>query len=66
MATVNQMMPLRGQPKRFFFHMETSDNAISVKLRSTISQRLEAINVSSVCTGLFNGQESLYGFGKPD
>jgi hypothetical protein len=52
MATVNQMMPLRGQPKRFSFHIETNVNVISVKPRSTISQRLEAINVSSVCTGL--------------
>ena len=54
MATVNQMMPLSGQPKRFSFHIETNDNAISVRLRSTISQRLEAINVSSVSTGLMD------------
>ena len=25
MATVNQMMPLSGQPKRFSFHMETNE-----------------------------------------
>ena len=26
-ATVNQMMPLSGQPKRFSFHIETNDKA---------------------------------------
>jgi len=25
MATVNQMMPLSGQPKRFSFHMEINE-----------------------------------------
>jgi hypothetical protein len=50
MARVNQMMPLSGQPKRFSFHIKTNDNAIRVKPRSTISQRLKAINVRSVCT----------------
>ena len=25
MATVNQMMPLSGQPKRFSLHMETNE-----------------------------------------
>jgi hypothetical protein len=54
MATVNQMMPLSGQPKRFSFHIETNDNAISVKPRITIIQRLKAINVRSVCTGLMD------------
>jgi hypothetical protein len=61
MATVNQMMPLSGQPNRFSFHIETNDNAISVAPRSTISQRLAAINVRSVCNG-----PSLCGFGNPD
>ncbi len=48
-ATVNQMMPLSGQPKRFSFHMETNDTTTQVRARNTISRRLKALNVSSGC-----------------
>jgi len=50
MATVNQMMPLSGQPKRFSFHIETNDRTTQVRPRNTISHRLKAIIVSSGCT----------------
>jgi hypothetical protein len=30
-ATVNQMMPLSGQPKRFSFHIETNDKTTRIK-----------------------------------
>jgi hypothetical protein len=45
-ATMNQMMPLSGQPNRFSFHMETSDRATRITARNTISRRLKALNVS--------------------
>ena len=45
MATVNQMMPLSGQPKRFSFHMETKAKTTQVTPRNTINQRLRAIIV---------------------
>ena len=38
MAKENQMTPLSGQPKRFSFHMETNDRAMSITARSTISR----------------------------
>jgi hypothetical protein len=50
MATVNQMMPRSGQPKRFSFHMETNDKTTRITPRNTISRRLKALNVSSGCT----------------
>jgi hypothetical protein len=31
MATVNQMMPRSGQPKRFSFHMETNAKTTQVR-----------------------------------
>jgi hypothetical protein len=66
MATVNQMMPLSGQPKRFSFHIETSDTATRTTLRNTIKRWLKALNVSSGCTALAS---SIYlvleGFGEP-
>ena len=41
-----------GQPlRRLSFHIETTDRAIRVKPRNTISQRLEALNASSGCAG---------------
>ena len=45
MATVNQMMPLSGQPNRFSFHMEINAKTTQVTPRNTISQRLKAIIV---------------------
>ena len=50
MATVNQMMPLSGQPKRFSFHMETNEKTTQVTPRNTISHRLKAIIVSAGST----------------
>src|SRR5215467_15448709 len=50
MATVNQMMPLSGQPNRFSFHMETNASTTQVRPRNTISHRVRAIIVSSGCT----------------
>ena len=49
MATVNQMMPLSGQPNRFSFHIETNEKTTQVMPRNTISHRLKAIIVSSGC-----------------
>ncbi len=31
MATVNQMMPLSGQPKRFSFHIETRKRQLELR-----------------------------------
>ena len=45
MATVNQTMPLSGQPNRFSFHTETNKQTTEVRLRNTISHRLKAIIV---------------------
>jgi hypothetical protein len=50
MATVNQIMPLSGQPKRFSFHIETNVKTTRITARSVISRRLKALNVSSGCT----------------
>ena len=49
-------MPLRGQPKRFSFHIETNVKATQVKLRTTISHRLNAISESCVSRRLFVGR----------
>jgi hypothetical protein len=51
MATVNQMIPLSGQPKRFSFHTETSMETTQVKPRNIIVHRLKAIIVSQGSTG---------------
>jgi hypothetical protein len=48
-ATVNPMMPLRGQPNRFSFHIEINVKTTSVAARNVISRRLTALNVSSGC-----------------
>ena len=45
MATVNQTMPLSGQPKRFSFHIEITAKTTQVTPRNTINQRLRAIIV---------------------
>jgi hypothetical protein len=37
-ATVNQMMPLSGQPNRFSFHIETNVKATRAVLRKTINR----------------------------
>ena len=50
MATVNQMIPRSGQPKRFSFHIETNANTTRVSPRNTISHRLKATIVRWVCT----------------
>jgi hypothetical protein len=58
MATVNQMMPLSGQPNRFSFHIETNEKATRITPRNTISRtnNLDTIaprgfkTVSSGCT----------------
>jgi hypothetical protein len=50
MATVNQMMPLSGQPNRFSFHIEINEQTTQVVPRNTISHRLKTIIVSSGCT----------------
>src|SRR5262245_11220216 len=36
MATVNQIMPLSGQPKRFSFHMETNDKGTRITPRNFV------------------------------
>ena len=46
MATVNQMVPLSGDPKRFSFDIETNEKTTQVRPRNTISHRLKAIIVS--------------------
>ena len=45
MATVNQIMPLSGQPNRFSFHMETKAKTTQGTPRNTISHRLKAMIV---------------------
>jgi hypothetical protein len=50
MTTVNQMTPLKGQPKRASFHMETNAKMTQVRPKNTISHRLKAIMVSWNCT----------------
>jgi uncharacterized membrane protein len=49
-ATVNQKMPLSGQPKRFSFHMEINAKTTQVRPRNTMSHRLKAIIANSGCT----------------
>ena len=41
-ATVNQMMPLSGQPNRFSLHMESNAQTTQVRPRSTIIHRLKS------------------------
>ena len=43
MATVNQMMPLSGQPNRFSFHIEINAKTTQVRPRNTISHRLRGV-----------------------
>jgi hypothetical protein len=50
MATVNQMMPLSGQPKRFSFHIEINAKMTQVMPRNTISHRLKAMIARWGCT----------------
>ena len=52
MATVNQMMPRSGQPKRFSFHIEANEKMTQVRLSNTIGHRFEAIIVSWVALAL--------------
>jgi hypothetical protein len=63
MATVNQMIPLSGDPKRFSLHMETNEKTTQVRPRNTISHRLKAIIVSWGCTRF--GLVALFGLGRP-
>ena len=45
MATVNQMMPLSGQPNRFSFHIEINAKTTQATPRNTINHQLRAISV---------------------